>query len=154
MPNNIMSYCCGALLLQAGLLREGCYPGEEEMEDWIFGDQTFSALLTFQVTFIRVRSGRQTSSAVINSSPYRQRALFCDTSGVTCCPVPAKCFMSGGCLPHDLALFCWRASSWPAENGQHATCTLRSIKQFAPQSSWPPIAISPCEWTPKSSCLF
>jgi antiviral helicase SKI2 len=34
--------------LQAALLREGCYPGEEEMEDWVFGDGTNSALLTFQ----------------------------------------------------------------------------------------------------------
>lgn len=34
--------------LQAALLREGCYPGEEEMEDWVFGEGTNSALLTFQ----------------------------------------------------------------------------------------------------------
>jgi hypothetical protein len=34
--------------LQACLLREGYYPGEEEMEDWVFGDGTQSALLTFQ----------------------------------------------------------------------------------------------------------
>ena len=34
--------------LQAGLLRAGFYPGEEEMEDWVFGGGTQSALLTFQ----------------------------------------------------------------------------------------------------------
>ena len=36
--------------VQAALLREGCYPGEEEMEDWLFGDGTYSALLTFQAS--------------------------------------------------------------------------------------------------------
>eukprot|EP01024_Parvocaulis_polyphysoides_P044370 TRINITY_DN4086_c0_g1_i7.p1 TRINITY_DN4086_c0_g1~~TRINITY_DN4086_c0_g1_i7.p1 ORF type:complete len:633 (+),score=134.51 TRINITY_DN4086_c0_g1_i7:104-1900(+) len=34
--------------LQAGLLTAGFYCGEEEMEDWYFGEQTQSALLTFQ----------------------------------------------------------------------------------------------------------
>ena len=35
--------------LHAGLVREGYYAGEEEMEEWIFGDGTQSALLTYQV---------------------------------------------------------------------------------------------------------
>lgn len=35
--------------LHAALLREGYYPGEEEMEEWVFGDSTHSAMLTFQV---------------------------------------------------------------------------------------------------------
>lgn len=34
--------------LQAALLEGGCYPGEEELELWLFGDSTQSALLTFQ----------------------------------------------------------------------------------------------------------
>ena len=34
--------------LQAGLLRAGYYPGDDEMEDWVFGGGTQSALLTFQ----------------------------------------------------------------------------------------------------------
>ncbi len=33
---------------QAALLRAGYYPSEEEMEDWVFGGGTQSALLTFQ----------------------------------------------------------------------------------------------------------
>jgi len=34
--------------LQAALLREGLYCGEEEMEEWYFGEHTRTALLTFQ----------------------------------------------------------------------------------------------------------
>ncbi|KAK9815597.1 hypothetical protein WJX72_006548 [[Myrmecia] bisecta] len=34
--------------LHAALLERGFFPGEEEMEDWVFGSQTHSALLTFQ----------------------------------------------------------------------------------------------------------
>eukprot|EP01025_Chloroclados_australasicus_P011982 TRINITY_DN1541_c0_g2_i3.p2 TRINITY_DN1541_c0_g2~~TRINITY_DN1541_c0_g2_i3.p2 ORF type:complete len:641 (-),score=117.30 TRINITY_DN1541_c0_g2_i3:455-2377(-) len=34
--------------LQAALLEKGYYCGEDEMEDWYFGDQTQNALLTFQ----------------------------------------------------------------------------------------------------------
>lgn len=35
--------------LQSALLSRGYYCGEEEMEDWFFGEQTQSAVLTFQV---------------------------------------------------------------------------------------------------------
>lgn len=83
-------------MLQAGLLREGCYPGEEEMEDWIFGDQTQSALMTFQVIPYGLRSGRPTSSAGIKR-PGRRRALFWDTSGITCCPACAGAFTTSAC---------------------------------------------------------
>ena len=35
--------------LHAGLVRAGYYAGEDEMEEWIFGEGTQSALLTFLV---------------------------------------------------------------------------------------------------------
>ena len=38
--------------LQAALLRAGYYPGEEDCEDYIFGDSTHSALVTFQASFV------------------------------------------------------------------------------------------------------
>lgn len=36
--------------LHAGLVKEGFCAGEDEMEEWIFGDGTQSALLTFQAS--------------------------------------------------------------------------------------------------------
>ena len=35
--------------LHSALSSKGYFPGDEEMESWLFGDQTQSALLTFQV---------------------------------------------------------------------------------------------------------
>ncbi len=35
--------------LHSALSSQGYFPGDEEMEAWLFGDQTQSALLTFQV---------------------------------------------------------------------------------------------------------
>lgn len=35
--------------LHSALSGKGFFPGDEEMEAWLFGDQTASALLTFQV---------------------------------------------------------------------------------------------------------
>lgn len=36
--------------LHAGLVKEGFSAGDDEMDEWIFGDGTQSALLTFQVS--------------------------------------------------------------------------------------------------------
>ena len=36
--------------LHAALEEHGYYPGDEEIEAWIFGEQTLSALLTFQAS--------------------------------------------------------------------------------------------------------
>lgn len=36
--------------LHSALSSKGYFPGDEEMESWLFGDQTQSALLTFQVS--------------------------------------------------------------------------------------------------------
>lgn len=35
--------------LHTALHSKGYHPGDEEMEVWLFGEQTLSALLTFQV---------------------------------------------------------------------------------------------------------
>ena len=35
--------------LHGALSSKGYFPGDEEMESWLFADQTQSALLTFQV---------------------------------------------------------------------------------------------------------
>ena len=35
--------------MHGALSSKGYFPGDEEMESWFFGDQTQSALLTFQV---------------------------------------------------------------------------------------------------------
>ena len=52
--------------LQAGLLRAGYFPGDEEMEDWVFGGGTQSALLTFQ-------AGSPSSPPAVAA----RRTLFC-----------------------------------------------------------------------------
>ena len=49
--------------LQAGLVREGYYAGDDEMEEWIFGEGTQSALVTFQVAPLPPEKGEELGSS-------------------------------------------------------------------------------------------
>lgn len=58
--------------LHGALANQGYFPGDEEMESWLFADQTQSALLTFQVP----RASRlSTVTATITSCQYLPKTL-------------------------------------------------------------------------------
>lgn len=87
--------------MQAGLIKEGYYCGEDEADLWVFGDQTHSALLTFQVGYPecppRRREGAfQARTQFVISAPIGIPPIIADAGNVGSAPETRLLFF--GCL--------------------------------------------------------